>query len=87
MSGFAKATSWAGLAAGALTLGAVAGLLANTLRPASEIRRYAQDIHDAAEGIVANLEGAGQLARTRELAVAVPGLAVGFLGRMQGGDA
>jgi hypothetical protein len=45
----------------------VAALLHRTLRPALEIRRYADEVLDAGLGISSNLDGLGELARTREL--------------------
>ena len=49
----------------------VAALLHRTARPALEIRRYADDVHDSALGIARNLDGVGELARTRELVAAL----------------
>jgi hypothetical protein len=47
-----------------------------------EIRRYADDIEEAAENIVANVGGVEDLLATKELAVAVPALAVAYLQRL-----
>ncbi len=57
----------AGALLGAGVVGLVAVLLHRTARPAREIRAYADDVSDAAAGIGRNLEGLGELARTREL--------------------
>ena len=54
-------------------------LLNGVLRPLREIKRYADDILEAGLGITRNLDGADELARTEELATAVPGLAIEFL--------
>ena len=79
MSGGGDAAPVAGLLLGVGILAAVLALLHRTLRVAVEIRRYVDDIGVAAEGIVRNVEGAGELGRTRELAAAVPELALGYL--------
>ena len=63
-----RAAQLAGLGAGALALGAVAVLLQRTLRPAQEIRRYADDIRVTGDAIAANLEGTGKLRRTAAVA-------------------
>ena len=65
----------AGLGGGVVVLGAVALLLDRTLRPTREIVAYAEDIGAAIDAIAANLDVGAELLRTRELAVAVPGLA------------
>jgi hypothetical protein len=76
--------AWVGLALGVVVLGLVVGLFNRVVRPALEIRRYADEVADAVGGISRNLEGAGELARTRELADAVPGLATAYLARVRG---
>jgi hypothetical protein len=43
-------------------------LLQRTLRPAQEIRRYADDIRVTGDAIAANLEGTGKLRRTAAVA-------------------
>ena len=68
-----------GLAAGAVVLLMVADLLQRTLVPAREIARYARDVDDAMRGIARNTEAIEELATTRELALAVPGLASAYL--------
>lgn len=67
----------------AALVGAVAalGLLNRVARPALEIERYADDILEAGLAIARNVDGVDELARTRELASAVPGLASAYLGR------
>lgn len=57
----------------------VVNLLQSVLRPIKEIDRYAQDILVAGVGIATNLDGVDELARTRTLGGAVPGLAVAVL--------
>jgi hypothetical protein len=74
--------AWIGLALGVVVLGAVVALFARTLRPAREIDAYAKDILGAGVGIATNLDGADELATTRELSGAVPGLAVGYLRKL-----
>jgi hypothetical protein len=57
----------------------VLNLLEQVRRPVAEIDAYASDILAAGVGIATNLDGAEQLLQTRELATAVPDLAVGYL--------
>jgi hypothetical protein len=54
-------------------------LLESVRRPIAEIDDYASDILTAGVGIARNLDGVEQLAHTRKLAMAVPGLAVRYL--------
>lgn len=54
-------------------------LLENVRRPIAEIDAYAKDILEAGVGIATNLDGVDQLLKTRELGLAVPGLAVRYL--------
>ena len=70
-----RAVAWSGLAGGTAVLGAVALLLDRTWRPTQEIVAYAEDIGAAIDAIARNLDVGADLLRTRELAVAVPGLA------------
>ena len=63
-------------------LGVVVGLLQRTLVPAREIERYARAVDDAMRGIARNTEPIEGLAKTRELAVAVPQLAGTVLKRL-----
>lgn len=74
MTGRGTLLGIAGVGLGAGVAGVVAALLHRTLQPVEEIRRYADDIAQAATGIVTNLSGAEQLSRTRELAIALSGL-------------
>ena len=73
MSG--QVLAWTGIAGGTVVLGAVALLLDRTLRPTREIVAYAEDIGEAIDAIARNLDVGAHLLQTRELAVAVPGLA------------
>lgn len=68
-----------GLAVGLILALVVVGLFNRIVRPALEIDRYASDILEGGVGIAANLDGVDDLLRTRELATAVPGLAVAYL--------
>jgi hypothetical protein len=70
-----------GLVVGAVVLAVVVKLFNLVIGPASEIDRYASHILNAGVGIAKNLDGADEIVRTRELATAVPGLAVAFLER------
>jgi len=54
-------------------------LLDNLRRPVDEIDRYASHILDAGVGIAKHLDGVDALVTTRDLATAVPGLAVAYL--------
>ncbi len=63
------------------------GLFQNVVRPALEIRRYSGDILEAGVGIATNLDGVEELARTRELALAVPALASALLAKIEGAGA
>ena len=77
MSG--RTAAWLGLLAGVPVLGLVVALFQRVVGPAGEIDRYAEDILEAGLAIVENLEGAEELATTRELGAAVPGLALAYL--------
>jgi hypothetical protein len=90
MTVFAIATgdailAWIGLALGLVIAVVVVSLLNNVLRPALEIRAYADDILEAGIGIATNLDAVDELAHTHELATAVPGLATAYLNKLQGG--
>jgi hypothetical protein len=76
--------AWIGLGLGVIVLLFVIGLFNRVVRPALEIRRYADDILEAGLGIARNLDGVDELARTRDLTGAVPGLAGGYLERLKG---
>ena len=60
----------------------VVTLFNRIVRPALEIKRYADDILTAGVGIARNLDGVDEAVRTRDLATAVPGLAVAYLRRL-----
>ena len=68
-----------GLALGLVILLVVLALFNRVVRPALEINRYAKDILDGGIGIAKNLDGVDELARTRELALSLPPLAVAYL--------
>jgi hypothetical protein len=68
-----------GLALGLVILLIVLALFNRVVRPALEILRYAEDILDGGIGIAKNLDGVDELARTRELALSLPPLAVAYL--------
>ena len=78
--------AWIGLVLGLVIAIVVVALLQNVLRPTLEINRYANDILDAGVGIAKNLDAIDELAHTRELATAVPGLAVAYLDKLQAGE-
>ena len=78
--------AFVGLALGLVVAVLVVLLFNRVVRPALEIKRYAEDILAAGIGIAKNLDDADQIARTRELAGAVPGLAVAYLERVKGGS-
>lgn len=71
--------AWIGVAALLVVAVVVLGLLENLRRPVEEIDRYASHILDAGVGIAKNLDGVDDLATTRQLAGAVPDLAVAYL--------
>lgn len=77
--------AWGGLAIGGVVLGVVVGLLDQLVRPTLEIGRYADDILAAGLAIAGNLDGADELTRTREVAIAAPGLALAYLDRLGAG--
>lgn len=71
--------AWVGLVLGVVVAVLVANMLQAVLRPLEEVDRYAKDILAGGIGIAKNLDGADQLVRTRELGLAVPGLAAAYL--------
>ena len=71
-----------GLAVGVAVLLVVIALFNRVLGPAREIDAYAGDILTAGVGIANNLDSVDQLATTRALGGAVPGLAVGYLRKL-----
>ena len=75
--------AWIGLALGVVVLLVVVALLNRVVRPALEIRRYADDILEAGLGIARNVDGADELAQTRALTSAVPSLALAYLEKLE----
>jgi hypothetical protein len=76
--------AFGGLALGLVVAVVVVALFNRVVRPALEIRRYAEDILDAGVGIASNLDEVDRLQRTRALATALPGLAVAYLEKAEG---
>jgi hypothetical protein len=75
--------AWVGLALGLAVAVLVVGLFNRVLGPALEIDRYAENILDAGVKIATHLDDVPEeLTRTRELATAVPGLAVAYLRKL-----
>ena len=74
--------AWFGLALGLIVAVVVVALFNRIVRPAREIKRYADDILVAGIGIARNLDGVDEALRTRELATAVPGLAMAYLRKL-----
>jgi hypothetical protein len=75
--------AWIGLALGLVVAVVVVGLFNRIVRPALEIDRYAGDILDAGVKIAKNLDDVpAELTHTRELATAVPPLAVAYLRKL-----
>lgn len=73
-----------GLTLGVVVLGVVIGLFNRIMRPAGEIRRYAEDILTAGVGIGRNLDGVDEMQQTHALGSAVPGLAGAYLKKLGG---
>lgn len=71
--------AWIGLALGLGVAALVLVLAQRVVRPLRECKRYADDVLEAGLGIARHLDDADELARTGELASAVPGLASAFL--------
>ena len=82
MSTTAVAFAWIGLALGLVVALLVVWLFERVVRPALEIERYSRAILDAGLGIARNLDGVDEAVRTRDLATAVPGLAVAYLQKL-----
>ncbi|MBA2475373.1 MAG: hypothetical protein H0V40_05395 [Actinobacteria bacterium] len=82
MSTTAAVFAWIGLVLGLGIAVVVLVLFHNVLRVALEIKRYAADVLDAGVGIATNLDGVDEAVRTRELATAVPPLAVAYLQKL-----
>lgn len=74
--------AWIGLVLGVVVLAAVIALFVRVMQPAKEIDAYARDILTAGVGIATNLDAVDELATTRTLSGAVPGLAVGYLRKL-----
>jgi len=74
--------AWIGLALGLVVALLVVWLFDRVVRPALEIERYSRAILDAGLGITRNLDGVDEAVRTRDLATAVPGLAVAYLRKL-----
>ena len=74
--------AWIGLAVGLVVALLVVWLFDRVVRPALEIERYSRAILDAGLGITRNLDGVDEAVRTRDLATAVPGLAVAYLRKL-----
>lgn len=68
-----------GLTIGLLLALVVVALFNRVIGAAVEIDGYSADILDAGVAISRNLDGVDELARTRDLAVSVPPLAVAYL--------
>lgn len=82
MSTTAVVFAWIGLALGLVVALLVVWLFDRVVRPALEIERYSRAILDAGLGITRNLDGVDEAVRTRDLATAVPGLAVAYLQKL-----
>lgn len=74
-----------GLVLGVVVLGVVVALFSHVMRPAGEIDAYTQNILEHGLAIARNVDGIDEMARTRELGEAVPGLASGYLSRLGAG--
>lgn len=74
--------AWIGLGLGLVAALWVVALFNRVVGPALEIKRYADRILEAGLGIARNLDGVDEAVRTRELATAVPGLAVAYLKKL-----
>lgn len=74
--------AWIGLALGVVVALLVVWLFDRVVRPLLEIERYSRAILDAGLGIARNLDGVDEAVRTRDLANAVPGLAVAYLTKL-----
>ena len=74
--------AWIGLALGLVVALLVVWLFDRVVRPLLEIERYSRAILDAGLGITRNVDGVDEAVRTRDLATAVPGLAVAYLRKL-----
>ena len=77
--------AWIGLALGLVVAVVVVLLFNRIVGPALEIQRYADHILEGGLGIARNVDGADELLRTRDLATAVPPLALAYLDRLGAG--
>lgn len=82
MSTFTFIVALLGLGLGLVVAVVVVVLFQAIITPADEIDRYAADILEYGVGIAGNLDGVDEAVRTRELATAVPGLAVRYLQKL-----
>jgi hypothetical protein len=76
--------AWIGVALLLVVALIVVALLNRVMRPALEIKAYADDILEAGVGIAKNLDDVDQLERTHELATAVPPPALAYLEKVKG---
>ena len=82
MSTLTVVLAWVGLALGLVVALVVVGLFNRIMSPLLSIKRYAAHILEAGIGIARNLDGVDEAVRTRELATAVPGLALAYLRKL-----
>lgn len=75
--------SWIGLVVGLAVLIVVLALFSRVLRPALEIRDYADGTLDAALGIERNVDGLRELERTQALVTATADAAGPYLERLR----
>jgi hypothetical protein len=68
-----------GLAVGIFVLVTVVSMFNRIVRPALEIDGYAEDILQGGVGIAKGVDGVDELAKTRDLVISVPPLAVAYL--------
>jgi hypothetical protein len=71
-----------GLGVGLVVALLVVLLFNQVMQPAREIERYAADILADGLKIAKNLDGVDEAVKTRDLATAVPGLAVAYLKKL-----
>ena len=71
-----------GLALGLVIALVVGALFTKIVRHALEIARYAEDILEHGVAVATNLDGVDEAVHTRELATAVPPLAVRYLQKL-----
>lgn len=83
MSAVSAVLALVGLVLGVGVLVLVLALFDRVRSPLQEIDRYADRILEGGLGIARNLDGVDEAVRTRELATAVPGLAVAYLRKLE----